>query len=318
MKQYQICFILLTKSAHNLYDGLLYKQHMTANGILACKNNTSLTWNVDGLPLFKSSKYSLWPVYLIVNELPFKLHKLRENIIIAGLWFGENKPNMNIFLKPIMTELLALEHNGIEVMVPAQESPFICKAILLAGTCDLPAKCLVLNCMQFNGECGCSKCLDPGVTFQTSARGHVYVYPYQIESQHGHGFKQSMNNHRLNAIKALETNTIVNGIKGPSWLMKLSHYDIIKGTSIDYMHCVLLGVTKLLMSLCFGSSHHGKSYYIGRKTAVVDRRLCEIKPPSFITRKLRKVSEHFNYFKASEYQSFLLYYSLPILHDIYQ
>ena len=82
------------------------------------------------------------------------------------------------------------------------------------------------------------------------------------------------------------------------------------------MHCMLLGVTKLLMSLWFSSSHHGKSYYIGRKTTLVDRRLCEIKPLSFITRKPRKVSEHFNYFKASEYRSFLLYYSLPILHDI--
>ena len=125
-----------------------------------------------------------------------------------------------------------------------------------------------------------------------------------------------MNNHRLNAIKALETNTIVNGIKDPSWFMKLSHYDIIKGTSIDCMHCVLLGVMKLLMSLWFGPSHRGKSYYISKKTALIDRHLCEIKPPSFITGKPRKVSEHFNYFKASEYQSFLLYYSLPILHDI--
>ena len=52
----------------DLYDGLLYKQHMASNGILACKNNISLTWNVDGLPLFKSSKYSLWPMYLVVNN----------------------------------------------------------------------------------------------------------------------------------------------------------------------------------------------------------------------------------------------------------
>ena len=300
----------------DLYDGLLYKQHMASNGILACKNNISLTWNVDGLPLFKSSKYSLWPMYLIVNELPFKLRKLKENMIIAGLWFGENKPNMNIFLKSIMTELVALERNGIEVKVPTCESPFISKVILLAGTCDLPAKCLVLNCMQFNGECDCSKCLDPGATFRTSARGHTHVYPYQVESQYGHGPKRSMNDHCLNAIKALEDDIIVNGVKGPSWFMKLSHYDIIKGTSIDYMHCVLLGVTKLLMSLWFGTTHNGKRYYIGRNIALVDKRLSEIKPPSFITRKPRKLSEHFKYFKASEYRSFLLYYSLPILHDI--
>ena len=109
---------------------------------------------------------------------------------------------------------------------------------------------------------------------------------------------------------------IFNGVKGPSWLMKLSHYDIIKGTSIDYMHRVLLGVNKLFMSLWFGTTHNGKRYYIGRNIALVDKRLSEIKPPSFITRKPRKVSEHFKYFKASEYRSFLLHYSLPIFHNI--
>ena len=45
--------------------------------------------------------------------------------------------------------------------------------------------------------------------------------------------------------KELQRNSIVNGVKETSWLMKLSHYDI-RGTGINYMHCVLLGVTKLL------------------------------------------------------------------------
>jgi hypothetical protein len=34
------------------------------------------------------------------------------------------------------------------------------------------------------------------------------------------------------------------GVKGPSWLAGLEHYDIIKGTGIDYMHAVLLGNMK--------------------------------------------------------------------------
>ena len=98
--------------------------------------------------------------------------------------------------------------------------------------------------------------------------------------------------------------------------MKLSHYDIIRGTTIDYMHCVLLGVMKLLMSLWFGTTHNSQRYYIGRKIVLIDKRLAEINPPSIITRKPRKLSEHFKYYKASEYRSFLLYYSLPILSDI--
>jgi hypothetical protein len=32
--------------------------------------NVSFTWNTDGIPVFKSSKFSLWPFYLVINELP--------------------------------------------------------------------------------------------------------------------------------------------------------------------------------------------------------------------------------------------------------
>ena len=32
-------------------------------------------------------------------------------------------------------------------------------------------------------------------------------------------------------------------------LMGVEHYDIIRGTSIDYMHCALQGIMELLMSL---------------------------------------------------------------------
>ena len=35
-----------------------------------------------------------------------------------------------------------------------------------------------------------------------------------------------------------------------------------------------------------------------------------------ITRKPRKLSKHLKYYKASEYRSFLLYYSLPVLHNV--
>ena len=40
----------------DIYDGNLYKELMIPNGILSFKNNISLTWNVDGLPLFQVLK----------------------------------------------------------------------------------------------------------------------------------------------------------------------------------------------------------------------------------------------------------------------
>jgi len=298
----------------DIYDGSLYREMMLPNGILNSQNNISLTWNIDGLPVFSSSKFSLWPCYLVVNELPYRLRQLRENIIIGGLWFGEEKPNMHVYLKPIINELATLERDGIEVQSPSVPHSFVTKAVLLAGTCDLPAKCLILNTIQFNGMFGCSKCLQPGLSFPTSARGNVHVYPFSSEDPCGPA--RSCIQHERDARQAVTEKSIVNGVKGPSWLRKLTKYDMINGTAIDYMHCVLLGVMRLLLSLWIGSEHHNEPYYIGRQVKTIDSRLETINPPSIITRKPRKLSTHFKYYKASEYRAFLLYYSLPVLSGI--
>lgn len=36
--------------------------------------------------------------------------------------------------------------------------------VLLCATCDLPAKAAVMNCIQYNGYYGCSRCLQRGMT----------------------------------------------------------------------------------------------------------------------------------------------------------
>ena len=298
----------------DIYDGSLYQQHSTSGGILSAWNNLSLTWNLDGIPVFRSSKFSLWPLYLIVNELPYHLRVLKENTLFAGLWFGEMKPNMQLFLKPLTMELSALESSGVEVKSPLYPQPFVSKVILLAGTCDLPAKCLVMNSVQFNGKHGCSKCLQPGQSCATSERGHVHVYPYDVSNPAGP--KRTKDQHISDVNKVVAEQNTLNGIKGPCWMMTLRNYNIISGTAIDYMHCVLLGVVNLLLSLWFGSEHSRNHFYIGRSVALVDKRLKEIKPPSAISRNPRAISQHLKYFKASEYRSFLLYYSLPVLTGI--
>ena len=56
----------------DVYSGILYQQHV-ATGFLANPNNISLIFNTDGLPVFKSSKFSFWPLYLLINELPYKM-----------------------------------------------------------------------------------------------------------------------------------------------------------------------------------------------------------------------------------------------------
>ena len=73
-----------------------------------------------------------------------------ENLLLAGVWLGPVKPNLAIILKPILERLERLKSEGIPFQSPA--GPKICKATLLLGVFDLPAKAMALNTVQFNGK----------------------------------------------------------------------------------------------------------------------------------------------------------------------
>ena len=139
-------------------------------GILSDPNNISFSWYNDGVQVFKSSKFYFWPLYLVINELPYEKRFKKENLILAVLWFGEEKPFPNLFLFPLHDEMQQLS-NGADYEKPGAE---IVKRIIICGTCDLPAKANFLNMKQYNGIFGCHKCQQEGQKL-----GNVQVYPYQ-------------------------------------------------------------------------------------------------------------------------------------------
>ena len=54
----------------------------------------------------------------------------------------------------------------------------------------------------------------------------------------------------------------VYGVKGSCVLNPIPGFDTIMCCPVDYMHCVLLGVVRRLMSLWFKSSNHGSDWYM--------------------------------------------------------
>lgn len=50
----------------------------------------SLQWNADGVQTFKSSKVSMCPLQVSINELNYRLRK--ENILLVGMWAATEKP----------------------------------------------------------------------------------------------------------------------------------------------------------------------------------------------------------------------------------
>ena len=122
--------------------------------------------------MFKSSKFSIWPLYFAINELPLHKRWSSNNIILAGLWFGPQKPNMMTYLQPFNETISHLYSKGVEVYSSDIKSSFICHAMLLCGTYDLPAKAIVYNMTQFNVNHFAHKdmtiCCDRLITFITA------------------------------------------------------------------------------------------------------------------------------------------------------
>lgn len=109
--------------------------------------------------------------------------------------------------------------------------------------------------------------------------------------------------------EAIETNAHVRGVKGPTILMKIPVFNVINSFVPDYMHSVLLGITKtFICDIWFDSANSDKLWYIGNKIIEFDTKLRNIKPPCEISRIPRSITEK-QFWKASEYKNFLLYYS---------
>ena len=55
----------------DIFDGQEYKK-LVHSGFLSQANraNVSFTLNTDGVDVYRSSKYSIWPIWLQINELP--------------------------------------------------------------------------------------------------------------------------------------------------------------------------------------------------------------------------------------------------------
>ena len=294
------------KTAENIediYDGDAYKK---VKGL--SESNVSLTWNSDGASAFNSSSKSIWPLQCVINELPFHIRRL--HILLTGLWFFSSKPNIHTFLKPFVEECIKLEKVGFTWFDKVSNSVKQTKVFTIIGSCDSVARALLQNIKQFNGRFGCSWCVNPGVCIQSESGGppkRVYnseLYPGRSHSQYIDDAKFAVQNGR-------ETR---HGVKGANPLLLINSFNIIDGFVVDYMHCVLLGVTKHMCSLWFDAAAT-EPWYIGHKRRVIDKILLAIKPPSNITRTPRSVFSMAQW-KASEWRNWLLFYSPIILHDI--
>lgn len=261
--------------------------------------NLALSLCTDGVDIFKSSPVGLWPVYLVILNLPARIRMKAENIILCGLWVGPGKPQMPRLLAPIMKTIRSLTTLGIQISTPCGLSTI--RAKLAMGIFDLPAKASALCVKQYNGMYGCTVCEHPGK--RLSNRANVYLPDTYCIRTHASVVKA--------AEEAERTNEPVLGVKGTSPLTSV--LDLVASIPVDYMHAVLEGATKWLTNAWFKSENHRQPYYLGRCLSQIDKLFLEQRPPQEFSRPPRSIKKHLKFWKASEFRNWLLYYSLPIL-----
>lgn len=148
---------LCENDIQSMSDGQLYKKLSTENTPLSDQYNFSYTFNTDGCQPSKSSKISIWPIYVSINELPLKLQS--KHMIMTALWVSKKEPDMQLFLKPFVDQANKLSNESVQWKLG--DETITSKFIPLCAVVDSVARCKVLNMKQYNGTYGCTFCEHP-------------------------------------------------------------------------------------------------------------------------------------------------------------
>ena len=136
----------------DVVSGELYKKNLR-NGRI-CEHTITILICADGAKAHKRSKYGFWPFMGVINEAAYTIR--RSNVILFGLFYGDQKPSMDLFIKPCVDELIRLGTTGVLV----DGVKYYVKPLIISV--DAVARPVLRNTTQFNGLFGCDFCLHPG------------------------------------------------------------------------------------------------------------------------------------------------------------
>ncbi|CAF2104475.1 unnamed protein product [Rotaria magnacalcarata] len=278
-------------------------------------NFITLTMNVDGILIAKSSKSSLWVITFVINELK-KSERFRiQNVLVGGIASGQSKPTrkeMSVYLQSVVNELLTLENEhcfqnydgNIEFL----------RVFLIAGSMDKPAQALVQNISEPNGAYGCGKCFLQGITVPTKSgsKSKIRVFPIRrndempkARTNFAYDVKLAIpERFRPTGKEALRD--FMYGHLGECHLRSLRYFDIGQSFAFDTLHNLYRGTFMRLLELWFDTQYRNQPWSLISKIGLIDVSLSIHKFPSTICRTPRTLLKY-NDFKASELRCTLLF-----------
>lgn len=185
---------------------------------------------IDGLPITKNPPSQLWPILGYFSNIS------DINVFIIGAYYGKQKPeDCNEFLNDFVSEICVLFTDGI-----VYENIHV-KVHLKALICDAPAKSFALNFKGHTGKKSCLRCHTLGCF------GNNRIYFPKLDSS-------------LRTLEEFKLYSDSNFHCGKTILLNIPNFDVISSVPFDYMHSILIGITKkLLMFWTGGIKQHSQN-----------------------------------------------------------
>ncbi len=239
--------------------------------------------NVDGLPLFKSSREGSWPVL-------FAVHLERAEVFASALTLGKSKPSDQEYLRDTLVDLHDILVHGLEYKDRTISVNLRCVVA------DAPAMAMIKQCKQYSGYYGCERCTQKGewhnkVTYQQTRDLNLRTdtsFRNKVQKEHH---------------------------VGDSLYTLLEMFDMVEGFAKDYMHIVCLGVVKRLILLWLRGP---REIRISKQMKdMISECLIALRPfiPDLFQRKGRTLDDIDRY-KATELRQLLLYTGQIVLRGI--
>ncbi|KAL2102394.1 hypothetical protein ACEWY4_001562 [Coilia grayii] len=241
----------------------------------------TLQFNIDGLPIFKSSKLQFWPILAMIDcdytRMPF----------VVGIFCGTGKPsNVFDYLRQFVNELSDLLSSGITF------GGRVLRVAISSFICDAPARAFVKQIKSHNGYSGCDKCC------QTGNWQNKMTYPEtEVRLRSDDEFETMADeDHHINR-------SPVTG------LVKM-----VSAFPIDYMHLCCLGVMRKLINFWMRGKNSTRQPI--RAIKAISEQLVQLRPytPTEFARKPRELNE-LDRWKAAELRQFMIYTGPLVLRD---
>ena len=303
----------------DINDGAVYKsvkQHLHG------PYDIVLVLNTDGVAMSKSSKQEMWLVLGTVCEIPPKLRP--SFLIVIGIFISNQKPDMNVFLKPLVNSMKESFNKGVTWVHPESKESITSKIVAPFLSADAPAKSMVLKSKRFNARYGCNICEQKAEKIELTAEeireNEAQINPRKkIRRKRRFLFKEDevsailRTGERMNAQGALaeERGKSRKGVIGHAVVSGIPFFDRAHSVCAEYVHVLTLGGVKYFLEKIFFEKGE---WYIGDKLEAINEFLSKIEVPDFVKRLPRGIDD-FKFWKASEFRNFLLYYSLPLFAD---